>query len=273
MAQRLRLDVQILSPPHTLLFLGLRLVSFGFLLLLVGAMNRAAEQDALGVRTRKFKTLQGLFLYLGGLIVMGHMLLLTQSVDQTMLHGSTAYEKMALGLVVMLPLLWQASRSRWAATIAALVYTVLRIAEVLIFPLFPATPRLGPVLNPITHMVPAQFPILILVPAFALDLLLQRTGGLRPAVRALASGVVFVVTLVAVEWPFASFLHSHASENRFFDTLDFDFSAPLADRVHQFSFVQAGWPLFHGLLLAVIYAACASWVGLRMGSWMRSLQR
>lgn len=58
-------------------------------------------------------------------------------------------------------------------------------------------------LNPVTHLVPAQFSILLIVPAVALDLLWQRTPGFKLWLVGLASGLVFTVTMVGVEWPFA----------------------------------------------------------------------
>lgn len=135
------LDVQILSPPHVLLFIGLRMITAGLLVLIAGAMNRAAADRSAG--ETNFGSLQRLFLFMGGLIVTGHMLLLTAATERPMLHSAKCYRDMAIGVVFMLPLLWQASRHRWAASIAVGVYTVLRIAEVLVFPLFPATPKLG----------------------------------------------------------------------------------------------------------------------------------
>ena len=43
-------------------------------------------------------------------------------------------------------------------------------ALIWILPLFPAEPKLGPVLNPVTQFVPPNFPLLLIVPAFAIDL-------------------------------------------------------------------------------------------------------
>src|SRR6184192_4333351 len=56
------LDVKIVSPPHTLLVVGIRAVSVGILFLILAAMNRAAvDETQSGVHT--FKSLQRLFLY------------------------------------------------------------------------------------------------------------------------------------------------------------------------------------------------------------------
>lgn len=277
------LDVQILSPPHVLLFIGLRMVTMGYLIMLCTSLNRAdaarhapaagGDRDEGAKLTRRWQKLQHAALLLGGLILTGHMLLLTQGTEQPMLHGSGAYCKMAVGALFLFPMLWEATRHRWAATWAAGIYMLIRVGEVLLFPLIPATPRLGPVLHPITHLVPAQFPILLLVPAVALDLLWQATRQRGDWQRAIAGGFLFVVTLLAVEWPFATFLASPASENRLFDTMDFDYRAPLADQVHHFSFPQTGMPLIQGFAVAITYAIVACWVGLRLGRWMRSLQR
>src|SRR4051794_13664825 len=55
------LDVKIVSPPHTLLILGIRAVSIGILFLILAAMNRAMSDDSpAGEQT--YKRLQRLFL-------------------------------------------------------------------------------------------------------------------------------------------------------------------------------------------------------------------
>jgi hypothetical protein len=182
---------------------------------------------------------------------------------------------MAIGLPVAFAMLSQASRYKWAATSAAMVYMFFAIAEILILPLFPAQPKLGPVFYPVTHMVPAKFPILIFAPALALDLLWQRTRGWKPWMVALASGFLFMAVLVLVEWPFASFLLSKASENRFFGTIYFDYnSRPNGfDRLRLFFHPDQGAVLFGGLLRAAIYGSIGTWIGLSFGRWMRSVQR
>ena len=187
------LDVKIVSPPHTLLILGIRAVGVGMLFLILAAMNRAAETG-----TENFKRLQMLFLYLGGLMVGGQMFFLQEYTWDVELHQVSAYIAMGIGLPLMFAMFSQASRFRWAATATAAVYTIFVISEILILPLFPAQPaKLGPVFYPVTHLVPAKFPILILVPALALDLLWQRIRGWKPWRIALVSGVVFIAVLAA----------------------------------------------------------------------------
>ncbi len=264
------LDVKIVSPPHTLLILGIRAVAVGMLFLILAAMNRAVETGA-----ANFKRLQILFLYLGGLMVGGQMFFLQEYTSDPNLHRVVPYIALAIGVPVLFAALSQASRFRWAATATAVVYSIFVIGEILILPLVPAQPKLGPVYFPVTHLIPAKFPILIIVPALALDLLWQRARNWKVWQIALASGVVFVAVLVAVEWPFANFLMSKASANRFFGTIYFDYnSRPSSfDRLRKFYYPDYGWSLRLGLLRAAVYAAISTWIGLTFGRWMRGVQR
>jgi hypothetical protein len=268
------LDVKIISPPHTLLILGMRAVAVGILFLTLAVMNRAStDHTPSGERT--YKKLQWLFLYVGGIIVSGQMFFLIEYTWDIQLHSAFAYITMGVALPLVFAILSQASRYKWAATTAASVYMIFAIAEILIFPLFPAQPKLGPVFNPVTHLVPAKFPILIFVPALALDLLWQKTTTWKPWKVALVSGFLFIAVLTIVEWPFATFLMSKASENRFFGTIYFDYnSRPNGpDRLRHFFDPDHGFTLYFGLLRAAVYASISTWIGLSFGRWMRSVQR
>jgi hypothetical protein len=268
------LDVKIISPPHTLLILGIRAVGIGILFLTLAALNRAAN-DHTHTGEQTFKTIQRLFLYVGGLIVGGQMFFLLEYTWDIHLHSASPYIAMGIALPVVFAMLSQASRFRWAATYAAAVYTIFAIGEILILPLFPAQPKLGPVYYPVTHMVPAAFPILIIIPAIALDLLWQRTRNWKSWQVALVSGVLFIAVLTIVEWPFASFLLSKASENRFFGTIYFDYNTrpTSSDLLRRFVDPDTGSVLFRGLFHAAIYGSIGTWIGLSFGRWMRSVQR
>jgi hypothetical protein len=267
------LDVKIISPPHTLLILGIRSVSVGVMLLILAAMNRAAETA--NPTAAGFTTLQRLFLYLGGLAVGGQMFFLQEDTWDVVLHRSTGYIAMGIALPILFATLYQASRFRWTATTTAAIYMGVVIAEILIFPLFPATPKLGPVFYQVTHLVPAKFPILLIFPALALDLFWQRAKTWKPWQMAIVSGILFVAILVAVEWPFAKFLMSPLAENRFFGSGYFDYNTPANsyERTHRFFEPEYGIVLAKGLMIAVVCAMGSTWIGLRFGRWMRGVQR
>jgi hypothetical protein len=264
------LDVKIVSPPHTLLILGIRAVSLGMMLLILAALNRAADAE-----TAVFPTLQKMFLYLGGVAVVGQMFFVQEYTWDVVLHQASAYIALGISVPLVLATLWQASRYKWAATVCSSIYMAYLIAEILIFPLFPAQPKLGPVYFPVTHLVPAKFPVLLLPAAFALDLLWQRTKSWKLWQIALISGLIFMAIIIPVEWNFAKFLMSHAADNRFFGSMYFDYNArPTGyERLRQFAHPMWGAPLVRGLSIATLCAMASTWVGLAFGRWMRGVQR
>jgi hypothetical protein len=264
------LDVQIISPPHTLLILGIRAIDVGMLFLMLAAMNRASDAgDA------NFETLRRLFLYLGGLLLGGQMFFIMEYTWDVTLHRAIAYICLAIAVPIVLAMISQASRFGWAATTISTIYVASVVGFILIFPLFPAQPKLGPVYYPVTHLVPPKFPVLLIAPAFALDLFWQRVRNWKLWQVALVSGVIFVAVMFVVEWPFANFLMSHASENRFFGSIYFDYNArPQGyDRMRRFFQPDSGVTLWLGLLRASLYAMISTWLGLLFGRWMRGVQR
>ena len=91
------LDVKIVSPPHALLILGIRAVSFGMLFLILAAMNRAAVTGA-----SNYSLLQKLLLYMGGLTVGGQMFFVQEYTWDIVLHQGAAYIAIAIAVPVLL---------------------------------------------------------------------------------------------------------------------------------------------------------------------------
>ena len=112
----------------------------------------------------------------------------------------------------------RASDFKWAAAAVAGVYTTFVLLVSWILPLFPAEPKLGPVYTHVVQFIPPEFPLLVMVPAFALDLLWQRTADWGAWKQALVSGALFLAVFAAVQWPFADFLMSPAARNWVFGT-------------------------------------------------------
>jgi hypothetical protein len=261
------LDVKIISPPHVVLTIGIFAICLGTLILLIGLMNRSED--------RQHTQLQWMILYIGGMMLVLNMFFRMEYSWDIYLHNSVAYKAMALGVPLYLAMLWQASRFRFASTVEAAIYTLFVIGLILILPLFPASPRLGPVLHPVTQFIPPKFPILLIVPAFALDLLWWRTRQWNAWLVALLSGPVFILPLLAVQWPFANFLMSKAAENRFFGTGYFQYFEPSTspDVLRVFVHPQHGLQLWMGLLLAMLYASICVFLGQKLGGWMREVKR
>jgi hypothetical protein len=194
------LDVRILSPPHVVLTLGILAVAAGAVLTIVAARNRASD----GAR----RTLDLVVLAVAGEILVLGMATILERTFRSNLHAGSAYVATAIVAPLLIFSFATVSGRRWAATAIASAYTAFMAVMLWLVPLVPAEAKLGPVYQPITHFIPLAFPILVVVPAFACDLLLTRTRarGWPRLARALAAGPVFVAVLVAVEWPFADFL-------------------------------------------------------------------
>ena len=267
------LDVKIVSPPHTVLMLGIWAVCLGSLFLIVAAMNRA--EATAGQESGEFRHLQWLMLYVSGLLLVLSMFFRMEYTWDVYLHSSRAYIACTLGTPLYFAAIHIASRNRWAATWISAIYTVFVCGLILILPLFPAEPKLGPVYQHVTQFVPPKFPILLIVPAIAIDLLLTYAKNWKPWLVSLLAGPLFVLPLLAVEWPFANFLMSKAAENRFFATGFHDFNMPSTsvDVMRQFFRPESGLVLWTGLAEAMLYAAIATWLGLALGRWMKKIQR
>ena len=262
------LDVQVVSPPHIVLLAGTWAVCQGALLLAAAQMNRTRAQGLEDPAHRR------LFLFLGALCVIHLMSYSMGYTFDTRLHQAKPYLLMSTGVPFALAAIAATLRRRWICTSVASIYTGFMLLLVWLLPLIPAQPRLGPVYQQVTHMVPPKFPILLLPAAFALDLLFQSRIR-NKLLLAFTAGAAWLATLVAVEWPFATFLMSSHADNRFFATHMPDFVTPSSnpDVLRIFEVAQTGPHLYTHLLFGVCPAALAIYTGRLFGQWMREIQR
>jgi hypothetical protein len=261
------LDVKILSPPHSVLASGIFAVSLGALVLTVGERNRA---DGL---TRA--ALDRLLAYVGGLVLTLTFTFVMEETSTSGMHSARFYWIVALAAAPMIATA-RASESRWAATQAAAVYSLFLCLLLWILPLFPAEPKLGPVYHPVTHFIPARFPFLLIAPAFMLDLFRPRTERLSPSLRAIVEGLLFLAVLVAVQWPFAIFLMSKWSRNRFFGTDYFDFYTPSTSYAMRHLFwrgERTRAQLFFGWSLAALVSIMVARLGGALGGLLARVKR
>ena len=267
------LDVRFTSPPHLLFSLSLWFELLGGLLLAISYMNRARTEPSSKLNATR---LQGLVLVMGALMATAQLFACTSYTWDTKLHSAKGYIAVGIFLPIALALIARVTEHRWACTIMMAIYSALLIALILILPLFPATPRLGPIYVPVTHFIPSRFPLLLIVPAVALDLLWQRRLKIGKIAMAIVSGFVFMALFVAVQWPFANFLVSEASANWFFGTryLGFDdLSSPPGPGLWQFQQPEHGMHLMAKLAIAVAFAAIGMYAGTAAGQRIRAIKR
>src|SRR5204862_31115 len=77
---------------------------------------------------------------------------------------------------------------------------------------------LGPVFQRVPYMVPLGFPVLVVAPAIALDVVWTRIGRWPAWARVVAAGLAFTAAFVPVQWLFADFLTSPLSHGWVFGT-------------------------------------------------------
>ena len=262
------LDVKIFSPPHVVLDGGVLAIQFAALVLIASTRNRAS-----GVLRRK---LDWMLLLLGGMITMLALTVVWESTYRVLMHTAQCYRAVAIVIPVVFTAFARISENRWARTVVAGVYTAYAMVMLWVFPLFPATPKLGPVYQRITHMVPMEFPLLVIVPALLLDVLEPRTIGWKKWRKATIFGVIFLAAFLAVQWRFATFLVSRASANWFFGTKYFAYFATPNGYDIRHLFVPIDYAAFGFWMImaeAVLLAILSSRLGAAAGEWVRGIRR
>jgi len=262
------LDVKIISPPHMLLALGIGSILWGGAILILGEMNRA--QGTLR------KNLESLLLLSGGLLVILDLTIKLFDVSRIFMHSAYMYMVAGISLPLVLEALARASGRRWARTTMASIYMGSFILLLWIVPLFPGEPKLGPVYQRVTHMLPLGFPVLLVAPALALDFLWPKMKTWGKWQASLVAGMAFVLVLMAVQWPFGSFLMSNASRNWMFGTHYFYYAMPPSAYEARQMFVPietTTLQFIKTLGIALLAAIISTRLGITWGNWMREVRR
>ncbi len=212
------LDVQILSPPHSLLAVGMVALALGAMLVMLAAQNRSAKNEA--------GRWALMYAYVAGCVLSFLAILTTEYSWRSMMHSSLFYQVACAVFPFFLVASGNTARHKWGVTLVAGSYTVIRLAMLWMLPLFPATPKLGPIYQEITHMVPMDFPLLLIAPAMAMDLLRRQLGAERGWRLAWAQGAAFFAVFLLVQWNVASYLVTPASHNWFFATDNYPYNMP-----------------------------------------------
>jgi len=145
------------------------------------------------------------------------------------------------------------------------------------------------------HMVPPAFPLLLLAPALAIDVIVglfgrasksasQRqsfvdTQVLRPRwwkdwLLALVFAAVYLGIIFVVQWPFSAFLLSDAADNRFFARSGhWPYFAQPGDWMNSFWDLKEDPITFPGMALNFVRAFISARIGLWLGSYLLRLKR
>ncbi len=262
------LDVSVINPPHLFVFFGSYATKIGTMAWLVSIMNRST--DVLR------RSSVWLFLFVGALGLWQSSYMIMQNTWTFRLHSAACYLAIALVIPQWLIASARGSAFKWGCTIVAAFYTAFGLAQEWLLPLFPAQPKLGPVYHNITHLIPVRFPLLLIVPAFVTDLLLQKLEQRSSWFKAICIGPAFLLSLLAVQWPFANFLMSPASRNWVFGTAYFPYfdGAGFLYDPYKYEVIEKTRGAFLlTMVFAFVVCALTARLGLAWGDWMRRIRR
>ncbi|HKS04681.1 MAG TPA: hypothetical protein VJR92_00075 [Gemmatimonadaceae bacterium] len=266
------LDVKIISPPHMVLAWGMLAIQVGAVITALGRQNRAPEAHV--------SHFGHLYVATAALLMTMHAtVLLEEAAFANHMRASRFYMIVSILFPAILTATARLSRVRWGATKAAAIYIALELCIMWALQLSPATPKLAPIFNAVTNMIPQPFPLLLIVPAFAIDLLHARPVR-SDWMRAASIGATYVVLMVAVHWYFSGFLLSPGARNFFFGVDQWDYNIQLGNWRYEFWGYELGpsgqWsPLrfFGGCAIAMGIATLSSRIGLGLGAALAKVRR
>jgi hypothetical protein len=270
------LDTEILSPPHVVLALGIAMIQLGAIVVTLALQNRYEAEGADAEDTRTRTRLRLMYLYATGMLLTNAAVMTWTYMQRDLMHSSIFYQVGCAILPLFVVASARASRMKWPATVTTAIYMGLCLGLMWILPLFPAEPKLGPVRQHITHLVPLEFPILLIIPAIAIDFFMRRLKGKSDWVLSLVLGLAFFGLLLPAQWFFGDFLNSPYSRNWIFATDRFGYYVSSAS--FEFRHLFRPWDasksaLIYGLILAAVLGIGSCRLGLWWGNWMRKVQR
>lgn len=264
------LGAGIWSPPQIL-------KTVGFFVLLTGGLLigcRARDENVIGKKTAAaFLVWQG-----GLLLAMVAVVLATRNYPNWQ-HGAMFHLISCAVYPAMLFAVGRLVAERWGATSVALAYMIVWSGLVWGLPLFPAHPLTAPIHNPMDHMMPPPFPLLLVGPAVLVDVLRARMGaqGMRKQefIRAGILGWGFVTVFVPTQWFFAEFLLSQTADNWFFagGGRNWPFFLKIDQARTLFWDAKTNPFTWKSALLAGGFAWASMWGGLRAGEWLSKVRR
>jgi len=172
----------------------------------------------------------------------------------------------------------RAAKVPMPATTVAAIYMLFMGTATWVLPLFPGQPMLAPIYNPVTHMVPPPFPMLLVLAAPAIDgamkLFGRGRGWWRDALTVVVGGTGFAAWFGVAQWNFSKFLLSPEANNWIFVCNRYwPFDTPQENWRLQFWRVDTDPVNLKAMLWALGLALVSSALGLALGNWMARVKR
>ena len=122
-------------------------------------------------------------------------------------------------------------------------------------------------------MVPPPFPLLLVVPAIAVDLLMRRFGTGRDWRLSALVGLGFLAVLFVTQWFATMFLISPASENFLFGASRWNYNSLPGNFEHRFWNLANNPVTVATLAIAAVLAVASTRIGLWFGNGLARVKR
>ncbi len=266
------IDPVLESPPHQLLAFSFVLSTFGNLMVLTSLSNNVTSSLVP-------KTMLIIFIYLA-IITGGDALVRYERGFANYAHDpifASIFCSVFIYGLVSAPCVY--SQYKWNTTFMAIIFTGLWLTIQWLIQPIEAQPLLGPVYNPITHMLPLTLQTFIIPSAFAIDLVKNYLKDSNVLLKLFSTFTVGFVIFIIVQWFYGSFLLSEYSHNWFFGGGQYNFyTNPTHAYVSEFwyatgdspptiAYYLTEWAKYYalGLFSTLLYY--------KAGSWMSQLKR
>jgi hypothetical protein len=200
------LDVQIISPPHIILAMGIFSVILGSCILILTKKNINPSNVVYDI----------LYIYAASLILVQFSIILTEYSFTNKQHSYEFYKMSSIFYSFVLIAFKIPSKYKFSATYISIAYMFHRMLIVWILPLFSAEPLLGPIHREVTSYVAPYFPVLLFIPALIIDLLYPKIQFKNIFIKSVVIASIFSFILLIIQWNFSIFLLSDYAKNWFF---------------------------------------------------------
>ncbi|RFS17140.1 hypothetical protein [Emticicia sp. C21] len=274
------LDVQIFSPPHTVLLLGLMGVQVGAMVSVSAMLNRKEKMAYLSEQQNAIRTkrLQWMFVLAAGFLITSVMTTLSEFLDRWGMHHVDFYKIASAAFPLFLLATARGSGMKWGGTYIAITFMVFHWAVNATLRLLPAEPLLGPVYNKITTYQTLGFPVLLVFPALGLDWLRAKFSTKNDWWLSLILGFAYFLIFFAVHYPFGNFiLESPLARGWFWGSASWSYEN---EPTWEYRYKFADWNITKGigdwvtgLGIALLLSLVSTRIGLAWGKWMQKVQR
>lgn len=273
------LDVKILSPPHTILLMGLLSVQMGAMVGVLPFLNNSDISTSL-INIEKIdrkKRLQWMFIFTAAFFVTSIFTFLSEELGRWMLHNPIFYQVASLAFPLILIAAGRASAMKWGITYITIIFLVFDWLISAVLRLLPAEPLLGPIHNQISTYQTLGFPILLFIPAIFIDWLRDKYSSKNDWILAVILGIVFTLVMLVSHYPWGYFIHeSPLARNWFWGSDTWSFQN---DSNFEYRFKFGPWnnrtvgEWIIGIAIACCLSVFSSRLGLLWGNWMKKVQR